>query len=397
MEAVAAERGFVPRFVPVPGEARALAELRRRAFRRFEDLGFPTAKNEAWRYTGIQAILATDWKPRARGLRPASPLPAGVRVRPLAEALDATEPHLAAIASFEDNAFAVLNTALFDEAVVVEIERGAHVAEPIVLHFGGEPHAEPEASFPRVLVLARAGSQASIVETYSGADRRLSVAVTEIVLEDGAILEHTKLQTEGEETFHLHTLAARLSRDSRFTSHNVALGSTLARTDLHVTLAGRGAECHLYGLYVGKERQHLDNHTVIDHAEPHCTSRELYKGILDDASRGVFHGKIIVRPDAQKTDAIQTNKNLILSREALVNSTPALEILADDVKCKHGSTTGQLDDKALFYMRSRGIGEAEARALLTYAFAAEVAERIPVASVRTAVERELGVRLGEIR
>jgi Fe-S cluster assembly protein SufD len=397
MEALATERGFVPRFVPVPGDARALAELRRRAFRRFEDLGFPTAKNEAWRYTGIQAILATDWKPRARGLRPASPLPAGVRVRPLAEALDAAEPHLAAIASFDDNAFAALNTALFDEAVVVEIERGAHVAEPILLHFGGEPHPDPEMSFPRVLVLARAGSQASIVETYSGADRRLSDAVTEIVLEDGAILEHTKLQTEGEETFHLHTLAARLSRDSRFTSHNVALGSTLARTDLHVTLAGRGAECHLYGLYVGKERQHLDNYTVIDHAEPHCASRELYKGILDDASRGVFHGKIIVRPDAQKTDAIQTNKNLILSREALVNSTPALEILADDVKCKHGSTTGQLDDKALFYLRSRGIGEADARALLTYAFAAEVAERIPVASVRTAVERELGVRLGDIR
>ncbi len=318
-------------------------------------------------------------------------------MRPLAEALDAAEPHLAAIASYEDNAFAALNTALFDEAVVVEIERGAHVAEPIVLHFGGEPHADPEASFPRVLVLARAGSQASVVETYSGADRRLSVAVTEIVLEEGAILEHTKLQTEGEETFHLQTLAARLSRDSRFTSYNVALGSTLARTDLHVTLAGRGAECHLYGLYVGKDRQHLDNHTVIDHAEPHCLSREVYKGILDDASRGVFHGKIIVRPDAQKTDAIQTNKNLILSREALVNSTPALEILADDVKCKHGSTTGQLDDKALFYLRSRGIGEAEARALLTYAFAAEVAERIPAASVRTAVERELGVRLGEIR
>ncbi len=397
MEAIAAERGFAPRFVPVPGEPRVLAELRRRAFRRFEELGFPMAKNEAWRYTGIQAILAIDWKPRARSLRPESPLPAGVRVRPLAEALDAAGPYLGAIASFEDSAFAALNTALFDEAVVVEIERGAHVAEPIMVHFGGEPHADPEGSFPRVLVLARAGSQASIVETYSGADRRLSDAVTEIVLEDGAILEHTKLQTEGEETFHLHTLAARLSRDSRFTSHNVALGSTLARTDLHVTLAGRGAECHLYGLYVGKDRQHLDNHTVIDHAEPHCTSRELYKGILDDASRGVFHGKIIVRPDAQKTDAIQTNKNLILSREALVNSTPALEILADDVKCKHGSTTGQLDDKALFYLRSRGIGEADARALLTYAFAAEVAERIPAASVRTAVERELGVRLGEIR
>jgi Fe-S cluster assembly protein SufD len=395
MEALATERGFVPRFVPVAGEAPALTELRRRAFRRFEELGFPTARNEAWRYTGIQTILATDWKPRARGLRPEFPLSAGVRIRPLSEALDVVEPHLAGIASFEDAAFAALNTALFDEAVVVEIERGAHVAEPIVLRFGGDPHQDPEVSFPRVFILGRAGSQASIVETYSGADRRLSDAVTEILLEDGAILEHTKLQTEGEETFHLHTLAARLSRDSRFTSHNVAFGSALARTDLHVTLAGRGAECHLYGLYAGRGRQHLDNHTVIDHAEPHCTSRELYKGILDDASRGVFYGKIIVRPDAQKTDAIQTNKNLILSREALVNSTPALEILADDVKCKHGSTTGQLDDKALFYLRSRGIGEADARALLTYAFAAEVAEHIPAASVRSAVERELGVRLGE--
>jgi Fe-S cluster assembly protein SufD len=397
MEALATERGFAPRFAPVPGEAGVLAELRRRAFRRFEELGFPTAKNEAWKYTGIQAILATDWKPRPRGLRPPSRVPAGVRVRPMAEALDVVGPHLGAIASFDDNAFAALNTALFDEALVIEIARGAQVAEPIALPFGGEPHPDPEVSFPRVLILARAGSQASIVETYSGADRRLSNAVTEVVLEDGAILEHTKLQTEGEETFHLHTLAARLSRDSRFTSHNVAFGSALARTDLRVTLAGRGAECHLYGLYAGKGRQHLDNHTVIDHAEPHCASRELYKGILDDASRGVFHGKIIVRPDAQKTDAIQTNKNLILSREALVNSTPALEILADDVKCKHGSTTGQLDDKALFYLRSRGIGEVEARALLTYAFAAEVAERISVASVRSAVERELGVRLGEQR
>jgi len=398
MEAVAAEKGFSPRFHAVPGEARPLADLRRRAFQRFEELGFPTPKDEAWRYTGLQPITGTDWTPRPRGLRVSLPLPAGVRLWPLAEALAAAGPHFGVIAGFQNNAFAALNTALFDEAVVLEIERGARVAEPIVLSFGGEPATNgAEVSFPRILILARAGSQASVVEEYEGADRRLSVAVTEIALEDGAILAHTKLQNESEEAYHVHTLAARLARDSRFTSHNVAFGSALARTDLHVALEGKGAECHLFGLYAGKGRQHLDNHTVIDHVQPHCASRELYKGVLDGASRGVFHGKIIVRPDAQKTDAVQTNKNLILSREALVNSTPALEILADDVKCKHGSTTGQLDAAALFYLRSRGIGEADARALLTYAFAADVAERIPVGPVRLAVERELGVRLGEPR
>jgi Fe-S cluster assembly protein SufD len=399
MEAVAVEKGFVPRFRPVPGEARALADLRERAFARFEELGFPTPKNEAWKYTGIQPMTGTDWKPERRGLRILSPLPAGVRARPLAEALLVAEPHLAKIAGFDDSAFAALNTALFDDAVVLEIERGVRVAEPIALSFGGEANVDtddpPEVSFPRILILAGAGSQAAVVETWGGADRRLSNAVTEIALDEGAILEHTKLQTESDQTFHVHTLAAHLARDSRFTSHNVAFGGAIARTDLHVALAGEGAECHLYGLYAGRGRQHLDNHTVIDHVKPHCTSRELYKGILDGASRGVFHGKIIVRPDAQKTDAIQTNKNLILSREALVNSTPALEILADDVKCKHGSTTGQLDAAALFYLRSRGIGEADARALLTYAFAADVAERITVSSVRRAVERELGLRLGD--
>jgi Fe-S cluster assembly protein SufD len=173
----------------------------------------------------------------------------------------------------------------------------------------------------------------------------------------------------------------------------VALGGALARTDLAVVLAAEGAECELNGLFVGKGTQHLDNHTLIDHAEPHGVSRELYKGIMDDSSRGVFHGTIIVRPGAQKTDAIQTNKNLLLSRHALVDSTPALEIFADDVKCRHGATTGQLDPAALFYLRSRGIGEEDARALLTYAFASDLAGRIRVPELRAAVEAELGLRL----
>ncbi len=267
------------------------------------------------------------------------------------------------------------------------------IAEPIEVLFDAGAPSVPEVAYPRLLVLAGERSQASIVEIYTGGGRTFTNAVTEIVLSPGAILEHTKLQEESGEARHVQALAVSQARDSRFTSHNVALGAAFARTELTTVLSGEGAECALNGLFVGRDRQHLDTRTVIDHATPHTTSRELYKGIMDGASRGVFHGTIVVRPDAQKTDAVQTNKNLLLSREALVNSTPALEIFADDVKCKHGSTTGQLDATALFYLRSRGIGEAEAKALLTWAFAADVAEKIRVPAVRRRVERELGLRL----
>ena len=267
------------------------------------------------------------------------------------------------------------------------------VAQPIEIVLRPPDPGRPAVSYPRVLILAGERSQAAIVQTFTGEGRFFTNAVTEIALGEGAILEHTLVQSESDTACHVHTLAARQARASRFTSHNVALGAALARTNLHVALEGEGAECALDGLFVGKGAQHLDTHTTIDHASPRCASRELYKGILDGAARGVFHGKILVRKNAQKTDAIQTNKNLLLSRRALVNSTPALEILADDVKCKHGSTTGQLDAAALFYLRSRGIGEDAARALLTWAFAADVAERIRVPSVRAEVERELGLLL----
>ena len=192
----------------------------------------------------------------------------------------------------------------------------------------------------------------------------------------------------------MHFLAGRVARSGRLVSNNVSIGGSLARTDISAVIAGEGAEAALNGLFLGRGAQHLDNHTTIDHAMPHTSSRELYKGIMDGASRGVFHGTILVRPDAQKTDAIQTNKNLLLSREALVNSTPVLQIFADDVKCKHGSTTGQLDEAALFYLRARGIGQSEARAFLTRAFAADVAERIAAGEVRAEIDREIGERLG---
>jgi Fe-S cluster assembly protein SufD len=393
MQAAVVEKGFSPDAPEAAAAAPWLAALRRAAFARFEELGFPTAHDEDWRATGLQPITGTSWVGGRHQTELGSLPPEGVRVRPLSQALREAEPFLSRIAGFESSAFTALNTACFEDAIVLEILPGAVIARPIEIVLRSPDADRPEVSYPRVLILAGERSQSEIVQTFTGQGRSFTNAVTEIALGEGAILEHTLLQRESDEACHVHTLAARQARASRFTSHNIALGSALARTDLRVALEAEGAECTLYGLFMGKGAQHLDMHTTIDHARPRCVSRELYKGILDGAARGVFHGRILVRKDAQKTDAVQTNKNLLLSRQALVNSTPALEILADDVKCRHGSTTGQLDAAALFYLRSRGIGEEEARALLTWAFAADVAERIRVPSVRAQLERELGLLL----
>ena len=393
MEAVAVDKGFAPEPLAVLGTAPWLEQLRHAAFVRFEELGFPTPRNEDWRYTGVQPITGTNWTRVRREPELKSLPPAGARVRRLSEALRDAKPYLAQIARFDASAFAALNTALLEDALVLEIEKGAVLAEPIHLAFRSDGASGSEVQYPRVLILAGERSQASVVQTYAGHGRYFTNAVTEIALGEGALLEHSVLQQESPSACHVHTLAARQARGSHFTSHNLAFGGALARTDLSVLLDAEGAECTLNGLFVGRGEQHIDNHTTVDHAKPRCVSRELYKGVLTDAARGVFHGKVIVRQDAQKTDAIQTNKNLLLSRRALVNSTPALEILADDVKCKHGSTTGQLDAAALFYLRSRGIGEDAARAILTRAFASDVAERIRIPFVRAEVERELGERL----
>ncbi|HYB52299.1 MAG TPA: Fe-S cluster assembly protein SufD, partial [Thermoanaerobaculia bacterium] len=286
-------------------------------------------------------------------------------------------------------------TAFFDGGVVIEIAPGAIVENPIHLVFRSEEEKALAFTSPRVFFSAGAGSQSHLIETYLGSGNSVywTNAVTEILVRDGAILEHTKIQEESTSGLHIQTVSAAQERASRFTSHNMAFGAALARTDLAVRFGGEGGECTLNGLFVGMGTQHLDTHTFIDHAKPHCSSRELYKGILGGKARGVFHGTILVEKDAQKSDAIQTNKNLLLSREALVDSTPALEILADDVKCKHGSTIGQLDANALFYLRSRGVDETEARSLLIYAFAADIVERLRLAPVRQRLEAFLGQAL----
>jgi Fe-S cluster assembly protein SufD len=403
-----------------PRDPEWLVEIRRAAMERLSEIGFPTMRQEEWKYTNVAPILKTafvsapEYGPRrveqpregtqlvfvngrhAPGL--SSTPRDGVQIGSLRDLLasepELARPHLAKIAR-EGNAFAAANAAFLEDGAFVRIPKGVAVPEPIHLVFLSEPVFGPTMSHLRNLIVAEPGSQASVVETYIGTAGELyfTNAVTEVALGDGAILDHYKLERESTSAYHVATMEVLQERDSRLASHSMTFGGALVRNDLNVRLAAEGADCTLNGLFVGSGNQHLDNHTLIDHAKPHGTSRELYKGIMDGRSRGVFHGKIIVRPDAQKTDAMQTNKNLLLSKEALVNSTPALEIFADDVKCRHGSTIGQLDAGALFYLRSRGIGETEARDLLVYAFASDVSSRIRIAPLRALVEEHLGLRL----
>ncbi len=406
-----------------------LAECRRRGYERFLHLGVPTAKMEAWRFTNPAAIGRIPFR-AAPGLpaRPRVILPDAIgRIRlvfvngffsrelsttgagipglaatglaqALAEDPEPLRPYLEE-EGLEAGAFESLNAGFLSDGAVVRVQAGSVITEPVEILFVSSPEEEPTASHPRTIVVAGAHSQLTVIESFAGSDGQpmLTNAVTRIACGEGAVVEHYKLQEEAASAYHLHAVRVSQERASNFVSHNVAFGAALARTDLSVLFSEEGGECTLNGLFVGAGTQHLDNHTVIDHAAPRCTSRELYKGILDERARGVFDGKIIVRPDAQKTDAIQTNKNLLLSREALVDSTPALQIFADDVKCKHGSTIGQLDAAALFYLRSRGIGETEARALLTAAFAADVTDRMRVTGVRERVRESLGSRLPAAR
>ena len=377
-----------------------LKRLRREGMDRFRALGLPAPGDEAWKYTSVARIASAPFRSQEDLRLELASGQKGVRVARLKDVL-ASEPglaesHLARHADFRKSAFTALNTAFLSDGAFVHVERGAAVAQPIMLNFLSRGEREAAVTHPRNLIVAEAGSQAAVVEAYSGDGDGVPYftnAVTEVVLGEGAVLEHYKVQRESLAAFHVQTIQVSQGRASNYTSHNLCLGGALARTDWNVVFGAEGGECVLNGLFLAGGSQHLDNHTLIDHAVPHCASRELYKGILDGKARGVFHGKIIVRPNAQKTDAMQTNKNLLLSREALVNSTPALEILADDVKCRHGSTIGQLDANVLFYLRSRGIGERQARALLTYGFAADVAGRIRIPAVREEIEKALGLAL----
>ena len=313
----------------------------------------------------------------------------------LAEHRDLVEPHLARYANYSAHAFAALNTAFLHDGAFIYLPPEAVVEEPISLNSTVTTASEPPLMWPRRrLIVAGRNSQATICERYSGAPALtyFTNAVTEIVLDEGAIIDHYKVQQEGDAAFHIATTQIQMGRSSRFSSHNLTFGGKLTRNDINAILDGEGCECTLNGLYMGDGEQLIDNHTRIDHARPHGTSHELYKGILDGKARGVFSGRIYVHQDAQKTDAKQTNQTLLLSDDAIIDTKPQLEIFADDVKCTHGATVGQLDAESLFYLRSRGIGREEARALLTFAFANDIIGRVKIEPLRAELESRLFAR-----
>jgi Fe-S cluster assembly protein SufD len=415
-------------------DAVSVRDLRQAAYARFVALGLPTTHDEDWKYTSLSPlsrarftapkaaanVTLDDLKPLTFGvlgrhravfvdgrlvpsLSTLDSLPAGVAIAsygkaviPSAASVIPSEARdLPSLAEMSD-AFNALNLALANDGALVGVSPGVVVGEPLYLYFYATRAAgdAPAVAVRNTIVMPR-GSQVKVVEAYGGAldARYFTSAFTNVTLEDGAVVDHVKLQRESTAAFHVARLNVLQGRSTRFSDFTVNLGAALNRNDIEVRFDGEGGECSLDGLFMATGEQHTDTHTLIDHARPRCTSRELYKGVLDGKARGVFHGRILVRKDAQKTDAHQSNKNLLLSREALVNSTPQLEILADDVKCKHGSTTGQLDATALFYLRSRGISEAAARGLLTYAFASDLVQRIPLPDVRAGLEAYLQAHL----
>ncbi len=411
----------------LPGGDR-VTELRRGAMQRFGEIGFPDVRQEEWRFTDVSPIARTefDLSPSAGSLDAAdlapysyrdcyrlvlvnghlapelsdlAGLPSGVEVRGLAAALgagsEAAEAEVGRHAAYAEHPFVALNTALWRDGVLVRVPRGVVLDKPVNLVVLGTPGGQPLAFFPRVLVIAEESSQLTIVEQYAtlGEGRYLSCPVTEIVAHPNSVVDHYKLQRESSSAFHVATFQIHQERDSNVSSHSISWGGDLVRNDVNAILAGEGCEANLNGLYLVEGDQLVDYHMRVEHVAPHCDSHELFKGILEGSARSVFNGRIYVHPGAQKTDAKQTSRNLLLSRDALCNANPQLEIFADDVKCTHGSTVGQLDDTAIFYLRSRGIGEEAARSLLTYAFAADIVERIRVPQVRQELEEFLFRRL----
>jgi Fe-S cluster assembly protein SufD len=404
-----------------------LARTRQQALDRFLSLGFPTTRDEEWRFTSVAPLaevafaLATDLPTgsieeavaRFRlpltaaaelvfvnglfvpALSHVGTLPHGASVEDLPTALTTTARHpvVTRLATIEQHAFTALNTAFFSAGAYIRISAGSVVTEPIhVLYLSAGESGRPVMSHPRVGIAVGEQAQACVVETYAGAGggRYFTNGVTEISLAEHAVLDHYKLQYESEQAYHIGSMHVRADHAAHFTSHSISLGGSLVRNDVIAALAGEGVDCTLNGLYLADGQRHVDNHTTIDHARAHCGSREVYKGILADRARGVFNGKIIVRPDAQKSDAKQTNRALLLSEDAQINTKPQLEIFANDVKCTHGAAVGQLDEEAIFYLRSRGLAERDAKRLLTYAFAAEVLQRIPLQPIRARVDEIVG-------
>ena len=418
---------FAARASARAGEPERLRRLREGSFARFVELGFPTMRQEAWRFTNVGAIARTAYAratpPRvtavdvapwlypgmaslvfvdgvlASALSDVAELPAGVRFRSLAAAIAEGDPAVELLgrhATFADAPFAALNTALFEDGALLHVARGTVCERPLqVLFVSTAVGGEPRVSYPRLLIVAEEQSNAVVVERYAtlGEGETLACSVTELLAGPAAVVDHYRLAQEGPTNAQVGLQQLHCERGAHPTSYSIVTGGSLVRQDVRAVLDGEGVDAILNGLYLTQGRQHVDHQMLVEHRAPHCGSHELYKGILEGRSRAVFNGLIHVLPGAQKTDAKQTNRNLLLSNEALVNTNPQLRIFADDVKCTHGSTVGQLDEDAVFYLRSRGIGEEAAKSLLTYAFARDVIDRIKAPAVRHDLEELLLARL----
>ena len=412
-----------------------LRQLRQEAFARFCQTGLPTTRDEDWRFTNVATIAQTPFRLdrqiriRREDLPPGQlavsaarlvfvngrfaedlssfdDLPRTVEAGSLRGQIEKNsqplEAHFGRYLNFQRDAFSALNTAFAEDGAYVHIRRGAALEKPIHLLFISVARGGSVMSHPRNLILAEEGSQAAIVEDYislpseGAGEPALCNTVTELVAADQAVISHYMIEREALNTFNISTLRIQQGRGANVASHSVLLGGALVRNNVHPVLAGEGAECLVNGLFIGGGRQHMDNYMMVEHASPHCASRQFYNGILDGHAQGVFHGRIIVHNAAQKTDAKQTNRNLLLSDDAQIHTKPQLEIYADDVKCTHGATIGQIEEDALFYLRSRGIDEASARKLLLSAFASECLERMKQDGVRKYIEQVLSHHLAGV-
>ncbi|HZF00514.1 MAG TPA: Fe-S cluster assembly protein SufD [Methylomirabilota bacterium] len=417
---------------PTPSQPKWLAPIRKAGIASFADQGFPKLSDEDWRFTNVAPIAKLNFQlakevsvngaesklidesafTKLYGhrlvfvngffcakLSSIKPVAGGVRIENLSAALakDSAliEKHLGKYARTNDNSFAALNQAFFTDGAFIFVPKGVEVAEPVQLIYISSAKNSGEVILPRNLIIAEANSKLTVVESYisTGNVAYFTNAVTEILAGDNARVEHIKLQDEATSAFHIATIAGEFGRASNVTVHSFALGAKLSRTNIRTKLAGEGLECILNGLYLTRGEQLADHHMIVEHAQPHCASHEYFNGILDDKSKGVFHGRIYVHPIAQKTDAKQTNKNLLLSDDATADTKPQLEIYADDVKCTHGATIGQLNDESIFYLRARGIGEDTARRMLIHAFAGEIVERVKCAAVREELDKLVWDRL----
>ncbi len=420
------------RWAPLAGEPSWLQTVRRAGLERFAALGFPTLRDEDWRFTNLAPLTALPFQlaPAASDhaigpgalaglafahlpgdrlvfvdgryapeLSAVKPHPGGVVVTNLAAALKthagALEPHLTRLADSEGQAFTALNEAFFTDGAFIQLPPRQEVADPIRVVFLATDRTPSDTVFARNLIVAGANSRGTVIEQYVslGSAPHVTNAVTELVTDDGATVEHVRLQDENDSAFHLAAFHGRLGRSTTLQLHSLALGARLSRYNIRTCLAGEGVEAVLNGLYLADGQRLADHHMIVDHAQPNCASHEYFNGILADRSKGVFHGRILVRPGAQKTDAKQTNKNLLLSDDATADTKPQLEIYADDVKCTHGATIGQLHPEHIFYLRARGIPLETARRMLIHAFAGEIIDRVRSEPIRTELDQIVWDRL----